>query len=180
MTQPRSASIVITCYNYARFLPESIKSALAQTHPDTEVVVVDDGSTDESRDVIARYGDRVTPVLKPNGGMASAFNHGYAVASGDVIVFLDADDTIYPEAVARDGGTCRSGHLEGTLEVADSDGGGRAYWYHLSAGRMIGREPSRQCNRSGRARLCLECNEWKRLAQALPFEVDSDPGTRIS
>jgi cellulose synthase/poly-beta-1,6-N-acetylglucosamine synthase-like glycosyltransferase len=61
-------SVIINKYNYARFLRDAIESALRQTHPSTEVVVVDDGSTDHSREIIAEYAGRVTPVLKENGG----------------------------------------------------------------------------------------------------------------
>jgi glycosyltransferase involved in cell wall biosynthesis len=93
-------SIVINNFNYARFLGEAIESALRQTHPDVEVVVVDDGSTDHSRDVITAFDRRVRPVLQENGGQASAFNSGYSVASGDVVLFLDADDVLLPGAAA--------------------------------------------------------------------------------
>jgi len=71
-----TVSIIIDNYNYGRFLGEAIDSALAQTYPHVEVIVVDDGSTDNSREVIAKYGDRIIPVLKENGGQASAFNAG--------------------------------------------------------------------------------------------------------
>jgi len=101
LTHSVRASIVITSYNYARFLQGSIDSALAQTYPNLEVIVVDDGSTDGSRDIIAGYGDRIVPILKPNGGMGSAFNAGYRASRGDVICFLDADDTLLPETMER-------------------------------------------------------------------------------
>jgi GT2 family glycosyltransferase len=65
-------SIVINNFNYARYLPHAIDSALAQTHRPTQVIVVDDGSTDDSRPVIDRYAGRIRPVLKTNGGQASA------------------------------------------------------------------------------------------------------------
>jgi glycosyltransferase involved in cell wall biosynthesis len=65
------------------------------------VIVVDDGSTDESRDIIYRYGDRVIPVLKENGGQASALNAGFAAICGDIVMFLDADDALLPDAVHR-------------------------------------------------------------------------------
>ena len=94
-----SASVVITSFNYDQFLPETIDSALAQTHPDVEVIVVDDGSTDRSREIIAGYGDRVTALLKENGGQASALNAGFAASRGDVVVFLDSDDILLPTAV---------------------------------------------------------------------------------
>ncbi|MBD1927438.1 glycosyltransferase [Trichocoleus sp. FACHB-90] len=90
-------SILINNYNYARFLSEAIDSALNQSYSHTEVIVVDDGSTDNSREIIASYGDKITPVLKENGGQASAFNAGFAASSGDIICFLDADDVYVPE-----------------------------------------------------------------------------------
>ncbi len=93
------ASIVISSYNYARFLGAAIDSALAQTWRQTEVIVVDDGSTDGSRELIATYAGRVIPVLKSNGGMASTQNAGFAAARGEVTVFLDADDALLPTAV---------------------------------------------------------------------------------
>lgn len=96
----RRASVVIDNYDYGRFLGNAIESALDQTWPATEVVVVDDGSEDESREVLARYADRVTPVLKANGGQASALNAGFARCHGDVVLFLDADDALLPDAVA--------------------------------------------------------------------------------
>src|SRR4051812_29276317 len=101
MPQRPQASIVINNYNYGRFLGAAVDSALAQTHPGTEVVVVDDGSTDDSRDVIAAFGGRVIPVLKENGGQASAFNAGFAACRGEVVLFLDADDLLLPTAVER-------------------------------------------------------------------------------
>ncbi len=97
----RLVSIVINNFNYARFLPQAIDSALAQSYPHVEVIVVDDGSTDNSREVIAGYGDRVRAVIKPNGGHASALNAGFAASRGEIVIFLDADDLLLPEAVAE-------------------------------------------------------------------------------
>jgi glycosyltransferase involved in cell wall biosynthesis len=94
-------SIVINNFNYARFLRESIDSALAQTHSETEVIVVDDLSTDESPDIIRSYGDRIRAVLlEQNGGQGAALNAGFAASRGEVVIFLDADDYLYPEAAA--------------------------------------------------------------------------------
>jgi len=95
------ASVVVTNYQYGRFVADAIDSALAQTHADTEVIVVDDGSTDGSRDVIEAYGDRVVAVFKENGGHGSAFNVGFERATGDVVVFLDADDMLLPNTLAQ-------------------------------------------------------------------------------
>ncbi len=85
-------SILINNYNYAEFLPEAIETALSQTYDRVEVIVVDDGSQDESKQIISSYGDRIRAVFKPNGGQASAFNAGFAASQGEVICFLDADD----------------------------------------------------------------------------------------
>jgi glycosyltransferase involved in cell wall biosynthesis len=94
-------TIIIDNYNYARFLPEAVNSALDQSYPATEIVVVDDGSSDNSKDIIASYGKRITPVFKENGGQGSAFNAGFAVSHGELICFLDADDLFLPEKVAQ-------------------------------------------------------------------------------
>ena len=101
MSNVSPTSIIINNYNYGRFLSEAIDSALSQTYPHTEVIVVDDGSTDNSREVIARYGSRVVSVLKENGGQASAFNAGLKASRGEVIVFLDSDDTLLPTAIEK-------------------------------------------------------------------------------
>ena len=94
-------SILINNYNYGCFIGEAIDSALNQTYPHTEVIVVDDGSTDNSQEIIASYKDRIIPVLKENAGQASAFNVGFATSKGDIICFLDSDDTFVPEKVAK-------------------------------------------------------------------------------
>ena len=91
------ASIIVNNWNYANYLGQAIDSALDQTRPADEVIVVDDGSTDGSRAIIATYGDRVIPVLQANGGQAAAFESGFRRSSGDIIVFLDADDVLLPE-----------------------------------------------------------------------------------
>jgi len=97
----RPVSIIVSSYNYGRFVGKAIESALAQTYAPIEVIVVDDGSTDDSRAVIRRFADRVRTVFKENGGQASAFNAGFAASHGTVIIFLDSDDVLLPAAVAQ-------------------------------------------------------------------------------
>ena len=92
-------SIVVDNFNYGRFLRAAIDSAMAQTYTPIEVIAVDDGSTDNSHEVISSYGDRVTAVFKPNGGHASAFNAGFRASRGSIVMFLDADDLLLPCAV---------------------------------------------------------------------------------
>src|SRR6266446_10892486 len=93
------ASVIVNNYNYARFLREAIDSALDQTYRNTEVIVVDDGSTDGSREIIASYGDRIIPVLKENGGQNSALNAGFLLSRGNVMLVLDSDGVVFSTAV---------------------------------------------------------------------------------
>jgi len=96
-------SIVIPCYNQAEYLADAIDSALAQTWDNIEVVVVDDGSTDEIKEVLSQYADEkvVKVVRQEHKGLAAARNAGIAAASGEYILPLDADDVLHPEAVER-------------------------------------------------------------------------------
>lgn len=97
-------SVLVNNFNYARFLPACLDSVLAQDYQDFEIVVVDDGSTDNSREILASYGAQILAVLKENGGQASSFNAGFAASSGDVLCLLDADDAFLPgklSAIAR-------------------------------------------------------------------------------
>jgi hypothetical protein len=101
LSDPLSVDIVVTNHNYARFLPAAIESACAQTHPDVHVVVVDDGSTDSSREVLGEFEDRVEVVLREQGGQASALNAGLERCRGEVLLVLDADDVLRPHAAER-------------------------------------------------------------------------------
>jgi glycosyltransferase involved in cell wall biosynthesis len=94
-------SILVNNYNYGAYVGQAIESALAQTYTSCEVVVVDDGSTDSSRETIERFADRIVPVFKSNGGQASAFNAGFAQTRGDIICFLDSDDLFLPTKVEQ-------------------------------------------------------------------------------
>jgi glycosyltransferase involved in cell wall biosynthesis len=101
MTDSHAAvSIVIPCYNQARFLGDAIESALGQTCQPLEVIVVDDGSTDDTASIVAHY---VGPkyVRQRNAGAPSARNYGFRESRGDFLLFLDADDRLLPEAVAH-------------------------------------------------------------------------------
>jgi len=85
-------SVVMPCYNGERFIAAAIDSVLAQTHTDIELIVVDDGSTDGSLDVVHRYGDKVRLLTQTNQGPSAARNHGIYSATGEYVAFLDADD----------------------------------------------------------------------------------------
>ena len=95
-------SVIIPTYNYGRFLPESIGSAQRQTVSDLEIIVVDDGSTDETPQILAGISEpRLTAVRTPNGGISAARNRGLDMATGDYIAFLDADDRWAPDKLER-------------------------------------------------------------------------------
>ncbi|WP_298883994.1 glycosyltransferase family A protein [uncultured Bradyrhizobium sp.] len=92
---------LINTYNYARFLPFAINSVLNQTYKNIEIIVVDDGSTDHTQEVLQRYAGRVTNVRTTNGGQAHAFNVGIPMARGELLMLLDADDIWSPNKVER-------------------------------------------------------------------------------
>jgi glycosyltransferase involved in cell wall biosynthesis len=94
------ASLIIPTYNHGRFLGAAIDSALTQTLNPVDVIVVDDGSTDETPAVLARYAGRVRVLRQPNRGLSSARNAGLAAARGTFVAFLDADDVMAPTKLA--------------------------------------------------------------------------------
>jgi glycosyltransferase involved in cell wall biosynthesis len=94
-------SVVIPAYNAARYLGAAVESVLAQTFDDLEVLVVDDGSTDGSADLVADLGPKVRVIRQPNSGVSSARNRGIAESAGRYLAFLDADDTWLPEKLER-------------------------------------------------------------------------------
>ncbi len=101
MVQEPLISILICSYNYQRFVGKTIESALAQVWPRTEVVVVDDGSTDGSWSVINAFGDRIKAIRRPNGGQGAAYNTCFANSRGDWVIFLDCDDLLDPDCLTR-------------------------------------------------------------------------------
>jgi glycosyltransferase involved in cell wall biosynthesis len=100
MSEPL-VSIVVPCHNYARFLPEAIESALGQDYADVEVIVIDDGSTDDSLAVASRYEERTTVLTQPNQGLAATCNRGAREAAGETLMFLSADDRLEPTYVSE-------------------------------------------------------------------------------
>jgi glycosyltransferase involved in cell wall biosynthesis len=117
-------SVVVDNFNYGRFVELAVRSVLEQARPAVDVVVVDDGSTDDSLARLRRFGGSIVVVAKENGGQASAINAGFRRCQGDVVVFLDADDVLYPDALARiedafDDGVAK---VHYRLDAIDADG----------------------------------------------------------
>ncbi len=124
MTPIPIVSIIIPTYNMRRWIGEAIDSALAQTYPACEVIVVDDGSTDGTADFLReRYGDRIRLHVQPNAGRAAARNKGFALSQGDYIQFFDADDLMEPDALRL-----RVDYLQQHPEVAVAYGRPLVFW----------------------------------------------------
>lgn len=98
---PGLVSVIIPAYNAAGWVRRAVDSALAQTYPQREILVVNDGSTDTTAQVLAEYGNSIRVLTQPNGGLSSARNLGIREAHGELLAFLDADDYWLPEKLAR-------------------------------------------------------------------------------
>ena len=94
-------SIIIPNYNYGDFIASAIESALNQSYPNVETIVVDDGSSDSSCAVMASYSGRIDAIVKKNGGPSSARNAGIRLSRGELLLFLDSDDILFPRAVEK-------------------------------------------------------------------------------
>lgn len=109
-------SVIINNYNYGSYLTQAIDSAVNQTYPNVEVIVVDDGSTDSSRMIMEGYGKKIFSIYKGNGGQASAVNAGFQASHGSIIIILDADDFLLPHA------------LEGIVKGFSTDKIAKIHW----------------------------------------------------
>ena len=96
-----SISVIIPAYNYGRFIGEAIGGVLSQTLPAAEIIVVDDGSTDETAAEVAKFGDKVRYIKQENAGVCAARNKGVANSTGEFIAFLDADDIWHPTKLEK-------------------------------------------------------------------------------
>jgi glycosyltransferase involved in cell wall biosynthesis len=119
-------SAAITTYNRARYLPEAIESVLAQTVDDVEVIVVDDGSTDETKEVVEPYLERIHYVRQPNSGRSAARNAAVDLATGEFVAFCDSDDRWLPTRLERQleafGGRDEIGMVHGQVDLIDEEG----------------------------------------------------------
>ena len=101
MTRPPGISAIIPAYNSADFITDAVASMRAQTHPVDEIIIVDDGSSDNTREVIQHLGDDIVTIHQANAGPSAARNAGLARARGEFIAFLDADDQWTPDKTAN-------------------------------------------------------------------------------
>jgi glycosyltransferase involved in cell wall biosynthesis len=101
MSIDRKVSVIIPNYNYARYVSQAIESVLNQTYSNIEVIVVNNGSTDDSLQVLKEFGDRICLVNQENLGQSGARKSGLSRANGDFVAFLDADDTWEPQKIEK-------------------------------------------------------------------------------
>ena len=123
-TQSNVVSVVIPTYNCKEYVCDAIDSALAQTYSNIEVIVVDDGSTDETGEMLeSRYGERIKYIYQRNGGPASARNRAIKESRGELIAFLDADDLWMPDKLDQQIPAFKAEtHLVGCCQQSESDG----------------------------------------------------------
>jgi glycosyltransferase involved in cell wall biosynthesis len=104
MDHSPKVTVIIPCYNRGKYIAETIESVLNQTYPNVEVVVVDDGSTDDSREVLEQYSDRIRVLEHPgrvNRGQSAALNLGILSSESEYVAFLDSDDLFVPEKIEK-------------------------------------------------------------------------------
>src|SRR5689334_4952969 len=98
---PNVVSVILPVYNGASFVCRAIETALLQTYSHVEIIAVDDGSTDSSFEILARYGDRVQVIRQQNAGVAAARNSAISASRGEFVAFLDQDDWWLPEKIEQ-------------------------------------------------------------------------------
>lgn len=108
-------SVIIPTYNRAKTIERTVNSVLAQTWKAIEIIVVDDGSTDQTPEILKGYGDKIRAIRQKNGGPAAARNTGIKAATGDIIAFLDSDDLWLPEKTERQMRLIQAGEPAGVI-----------------------------------------------------------------
>ena len=145
MSEALGVSIIVVNYNNERFLPAAIDSALGQSHPRCEVIVVDDCSTDNSQAVIARYGNRIRSVLREtNGGQTEALNTAWPLARYPLLIFLDSDDLLLAHAAATVAAHWRATTVKfqfPLVRIDQTGAGARPPVPKISAGFGYGNDP---------------------------------------
>ncbi|WFG44921.1 glycosyltransferase family 2 protein [Pseudonocardia alni] len=127
----RALSVVIPNHNYGEFVGAAVTSALDVDWPSVEVVVVDDGSTDDSRAILRGFGDRITLIEQDNAGPRVACNRGFAASSGDAVIFLDSDDVLDPGIARAAAEVWHPGVSKVQVQMRRIDGTGAPHGRHF-------------------------------------------------
>lgn len=184
-----TVSVVIPVWNAARYLPQTLQSVLRQTRPPEEIVVVDDGSTDESAAVAEKFGTGVRVLRQDNRGESAARNRGIEAAQGDWIAFLDADDLWHPEKLARQLAAIQAdpavdcvhtnwyffGRQNGRVDVSAVDSAER-----YRPGRVAADNPFRISSLLVRRELPLRFPEWTQDGEDLIYFLELVRSARIA
>ncbi len=194
-------SLVVPTYNYGAYLRRAIDSALTQTFPPEEIIVVDDGSTDDTRSIVASFGGRVRYIFQNNRGISNARNNGIAAAQGDWIAFLDADDWWLPEKLQLQVEALRRRPRAALVYTAAwkvAPDGTREYCPAVATSRIWPQLRYRNCISNGSSAIVLRkalldvggfdetlkaCEDWDmwiRLARKYSFAVVNVPVTAIA
>jgi glycosyltransferase involved in cell wall biosynthesis len=177
VASPYLISIIINNYNYARFLAEAIDSALNQTYQQTEVIVVDDGSTDRSREIMAEYGDRIQAIYQENGKQGAALNNGFAASQGDIVIFLDSDDYLLPTAIERiiEVWKPEASKIHYRLQVVNADGSPTGAFIPTTTATLAsGKVWQELIKTSGYTSTCMSGNAYSRQALSQVFPIPSE------
>ncbi|GAB4137044.1 MAG: hypothetical protein Kow0040_23410 [Thermogutta sp.] len=189
MTDGPTVSVVIPAWNAARYLPETLRSVLSQTRPPEEIIVVDDGSTDDSAVVAERFGPTVRVLRQENRGESVARNRGIEAAHGDWIAFLDADDLWHPDKLAKQLAAVRSdpavdcvhtnwyyfGRQNGRVDVSIVDATER-----YRAGHVAADNPFRISSILVRRELPLRFPDWTQDGEDLIYFLELTRVARIA
>lgn len=168
-------SIIIPVYNGAEFLEECLRSVMNQTYKDLEIIVIDDGSTDESGEIcrkLAREDNRIVPVRQENAGVSAARNRGIDMSNGEYIMFVDADDLLTPNAVELLEENIRVTNMDMSIGACEMFRGNykRCAW---RGSGIYSREEIKQSIEEIRGLLCSPCGRLykkEKLKDALYFE----------
>lgn len=152
-------SVVIPTYNYASFLPEAVQSVLAQTFTDFEIIVVDGGSTDNTREVVAEFGDQIRYIYSPSPNPNNSRNVGILAAKGCYIALLDADDKWLPEKLALQVSLLESSPRVGLVYAG-------VYLFESETGAVVGYHPLGRCHRG---RVLRELYRWQFVPSPTPL-----------
>ncbi len=197
MSGPVDVSVIVPAYNAARYIANAIDSVLAQTTPARELIVVDDGSTDATREIVSQYGSRVRYIFQENRGVSAARNLGIESSVSSRVAFLDADDAWLPEKLEKQTAALRESGLRASytahlivddaLEPLFENRGLRresALEDLLSIGNVIGSPSSVMCDRSlfdeiggfdPSFSLCADWELWVRVATRTDFANVDEP-----